>query len=219
MRADLGVGVSSRAEVGAGSPVNREETNMSTGTTRYDPLGAQGAVDDPYTPGTAVANGKVSSTLDDLRAAAQASEEVAEAEFTDHYLYGPGKHLRLTCSTELEQSDWKRIQIAALPPAQRKKMRPDPRKIDEVVMYALLIGEQTKEIGVLQGDGDYLPMTGTFDDPELLAALGATEVAVAVHRVFGRQDAYVLRAGEELINACGFGDRRPGDPQDDEDPT
>ncbi|HZE02613.1 MAG TPA: hypothetical protein VE155_12695 [Pseudonocardiaceae bacterium] len=185
--------------------------------TRYDPLAAAPPVDYSDAP---VPNGHLSSTLDDLRAAVAATDEVAETEFPDLPLYGPGRHLRFICSTELEAPDWKRMQIASLPQAQRKKRVPDLRKLDEVMMYALLIAEQCTEIAVLQDDGSYRPMAGTFADAELLATLGATDASVAVHRVLGKRDAYVLRAGEELINACGYGERKPGDPRDDdEDPT
>jgi hypothetical protein len=168
------------------------------------------------------------STLDDLRLAVQQAAEVAEEEFADHELFSPGGHIRLTCSTELSQADWKRIQFSAIPQAYRGGRRrggiPDIRKMDEAVAYAALIGEQTVAVAIRQGDGTYKTVEhngedGPFSDPALLAKLGAAEPAVAVRNIFVK-DAYLLHAGQELQNACGYGERRPGDPgEDDSDPT
>jgi hypothetical protein len=167
-------------------------------------------------------NGALSS-LDELRLAVEQSEEVAEHEFANHDLFSPGRHVRLTCSTELDHLEWKTIQLAAIPRQFRRKRIPDVKKMDESVAYAALIGQQAVAIGLLQPDGSYktLPHEGErpFDDPKLLAQLGAAEASVAVRRIFAR-DAYLLHAGSELQEACGFGERRPGEPgDDDEDPT
>lgn len=171
-----------------------------------------------YDPGTSTRQDFFStppvSSLDELRAAVEQAEQIAEVEFRPLELFGPGRIIRLTCSTELEQSDWKNIQLASMPLAYRKKRIPDPRKINEPEAYATLIGKQTTEIAIRQADGSYRQADGAFDDPKLLAAFGAAEATVAVRRVFVN-DAYLLHAGQELIEACGFGERRPGD----EDPT
>jgi hypothetical protein len=164
------------------------------------------------------------SSLDELRLAVQQSEEVAEHEFTNHDLYSPGRIIRLTCSTELGHPEWKAIQMAAIPREYRRKRLPDVRKMDESVAYAALIGRQTVAVGLLQLDGTYktLPHEGErpFDDPNLLAQLGAAEASVAVRRIFAGRDAYLLHAGTELQEACGFGERKPGEPGDDDgDPT
>lgn len=191
-------------------------------TNRYDPrdpVRHEGL--DPAVAGADIAHGAPSSsTLDDLRAAVEQSEQVAQIEFADHELFSPGRHIRLSCSTDLEQSVWKRIQLASLPQSERRKTRPNQTKLKEIVMLAGLIGELTTEIATLQKDGSYRPLEGTFKDPALLAQLGATDVSVAVARVFGGKDAYVLHAGQGLLDACGYGERKPGESgESDEDPT
>lgn len=189
--------------------------------TRYDP--AAPPEDDPVMPRAAKpsSNGErpLSSTLDDLRAAVEASEQVVEVEFVDHELFGPGEHIRLTCSTKMSQAELKRLNFAGLPRHERRKRAPDLTKLDEAQVFALVIARQCHEVAVRCPDDSYKPMPGDFGDPELLATLGAVDAAVAVRRVFGNEDAYLLRAGQELLEACGWGERRPGDPGDDSDPT
>ncbi len=158
------------------------------------------------------------STLEELRAAVGQVAEVVEHEFPDLVLYSPGEVIRLTCTTEVEHAAWKAIQIAAMPPAYRRKRIPDPRKIDEVRAFADLIGEHTTEIALRCGDGTYKPLGGTFDDVAVLGAFGVAEAPLAVLKIFGGSDAYLLHAGRELVEAAGLGERRPGE-AGDEDPT
>lgn len=162
------------------------------------------------------------SSLDELRLAVRQAEEVAEAELADHDLFSPGGHIRLTCSTELEQADFKRIQMSGIPKQFRSRRIPDIRKMDESVVYAALIGQQTVVMALLQPDGSYKPVEHAderpFNDPRLLAQLGAAEPSVAVRAIFAR-DAYLIRAGMELQEACGYGERKPGEPGEDADPT
>jgi hypothetical protein len=149
------------------------------------------------------------SSLDELQMALQQSDAVAECEFEDYILYGPGKVIRLTCSTELDQADLKADQLAAIPRSYRRKRIPDATKMDEAEAFARVIGRQTREIALLK-DGTYRPLDGTFEDPAVLAAFGAAEPYVAVGRIFVK-DAYLMRAGEELIEACGYGETKPGE--------
>lgn len=163
------------------------------------------------------------SSLDELRSAVEAAEQYVEVEFADHHLYAPGRVIRLTCSTELEQSEWKNIQLRALPHNQRRKRQPDIRKLNEIDALAGLIAHQTTSVAILQQDGEYKPLMErgeplTFADPGLLAALGAAETFVAIRKVFGGSDAYLLDAGRELLEECGYGERRPGEDDDDADP-
>lgn len=162
-------------------------------------------------------NMPVSSTLDDLRAAVEQVEQVVEHEFTDHPLFSPGDVIRLTCSTELEHKDWKRIQLASLPKQFRNKRIPDPRKVDEVLAYATVIAQQTTEIAIRQPDETYKPLPGTFEDLDVLGTFGVADAQLAVRRVFGGSDAYLLHAGKDLIEACGLGERKPGEPGEDAD--
>jgi hypothetical protein len=156
------------------------------------------------------------SSLDDLRLALDQVSEVADQDFPDFELFSPGDVIRLTCSTDLAQPDLKRIQLAALPLAARRKRIPDLKKLDEVTMYAGLIGEQVTEIALKQPDGSYRPLAGGFDSPTVLAAFGAAEPAVAVQRIFVK-DVFLLRAGEALLDRCGYGESKPG--ESDADPT
>jgi hypothetical protein len=181
--------------------------------TVYDPEGsARGLSDEPEVA--------VSSSLEDLRSAVEQAEQVAEIEFDDHELFGPGRIIKLVCSTELDQPELKRIQLAGFPPAQRKKRLPDPRKLDEGIVFATLIARLTTRIELLQDDGSYRAIEGDLTDAHVLAQLGVLDPVMAVKRIFGSKDAYLIRAGEELLNACGYGERKPGEPEDDdEDPT
>lgn len=156
------------------------------------------------------------SSLDDLRLALDQVSDVADQDFPDFELYSPGEVIRLTCSTDLPQADLKRIQLAALPLAARRKRIPDLKKLDEVTMFAGLIGEQVTEIALLQDDGSYRPLAGGFESPTVLAAFEAAEAAVAVRRIFAK-DVFLLRAGEALLDRCGYGESRPG--ESDTDPT
>lgn len=149
------------------------------------------------------------STLDELQVALAQSDVAAEKEFEDHVLFGPGKVIRLTCSTDLDQADLKADQMAAIPRAYRRKRMPDATKMDEAEAFARVIGRQTLEIAILRG-GVYRPLDGTFDNPTVLAAFGAAEAHVAVRRIFAK-DAFLMHAGEELIEACGYGEIRPGE--------
>jgi hypothetical protein len=150
------------------------------------------------------------SSLDDLRLALEQSDAVAQQEFEDYILFGPGKVIRLTCSTDLAQHDLKSDQLAAIPRAYRRKRMPDATKMNEAEALGRVIGRQTLEIALRQADGSYRAMPGTFADANILTAFGAAEVHVAVGRVFAN-DAYLIRAGEELLEACGYGETRPGD--------
>lgn len=183
--------------------------------TVYDPLGLEPG---DWTPPAEQQPATLPSSLDDLRAAVEQSEQVAEVEFQDFMLYGPGKFIRLVCSTEIDQAGMKAVQRAGLPPEQRKKRIPDPRKMDEAVVMATLIARQTTRVELLNGDGrTYRPVDGDLNDPALLAQLGVLDPVMGVRRIFGNKDAYLLRAGEALVNACGYGERKPGEPLDDED--
>jgi hypothetical protein len=165
------------------------------------------------------------STLDDLRAALVEVDEVAEQEFVPHELFSPGEVIRVLCSTDLDQAELKRLQLAAIPRASRggKRGMPDVRKMDEALAFANIIGRQATEVALRQADGSYRPLAvaddaeGPFDDPLILAAFTAAEAGAAVRRIFVK-DAYLIRAGGELVEACGYGERRPGE-SGDEDPT
>lgn len=161
----------------------------------------------------------VSTSLEDLRAAVAQSEQVAEVEFSDFILSGPGGHIRLVCSTELSQADFKRAQFAGLPREQRKKRIPDGRKMDEVIVFATLISWQTKSIELRGPDGTYRAIEGDFSDTAVLTQLGVMDPVMGVRRVFGDKDAYIMRAGQELTEACGYGEGKPGERDEDEDPT
>lgn len=180
--------------------------------TVYDPqrpgLGALDA--DPDTGGAGQAP---LSTLEELQAALTQAEVAADEEFLPLELFSPGEVIRLTCSTDLDQKDLKRLQLAALPLEARRKRIPDLKKLSEVAMYAGIIGEQTLTIAIRQSDGTYKDLPGGFDDPATLTAFGAAEPSVAVRRVFVK-DAYVLNAGAELMEACGYGERKPGEEGD-----
>lgn len=150
------------------------------------------------------------SSLEELQMALAQSDAVAEKEFEDYVLYGPGKVIRLTCSTELEQADLKADQMAAIPRAYRRKRIPDATKMDEAEAFARVIGRQTLEIALLQQDGTYRALGGTFEDANVLAAFGAAEAHIAVRRIFAK-DVYLMRAGEEFVEACGYGETKPGE--------
>lgn len=183
--------------------------------TVYDPAGGHvGTLDESPTT-----NGAALSSLDDLRAAVEQSEVAAEIEFADYELYGPGGHIRLVCSTQLSQPELKKIQIAGLPSEQRKKRVPNMLKMDEGVVFATLIARQTVAIELRQSDGSYKAIDGDLDTPSVHAQLGVMDPVMAVRRIFGNRDAYLMRAGQDLLEACGFGERKPGEPGDDEDPT
>jgi len=194
---------------------------MSEPPTVYDPRGLGAPA---HAAPDALGNGRVTSSLDDLRNAVAQSEEVAEVEFADYYLYGPGRQIRLVCSTELSQPDFKRIQMAALPPEQRKRRMPDIKKLDEVAMFAHLIAKQTVGIEILGDDDEtYRPMATETDRPledaSVLGGLGVMDPVMAVRRIFGNRDAYIMRAGVELQEACGYGEARPGEMGEGADPT
>ena len=153
------------------------------------------------------------STLEELQAALEQAELAAEEEFPPLDLFSPGEVIRLTCSTDLDQKDLKQLQLAAIPLEARRKRIPDLKKLNEVTMYAGIIGKQTLTIAIKRPDGSYRILPGGFDDPATLTAFGAAETSVAVKRIFVK-DAYVLNAGAELMEACGYGERKPGEEGD-----
>lgn len=153
------------------------------------------------------------STLEELRAAVAEVEQVVEHEFSEHELFSPGEVIRLTCSTEIEHHDWKNMQIASMPRKERNKRLLDPKKVDEVHAFATLIAQQTTEIAIRKPDG-YKPVDGSFSDVAVLGMFGVAEGQLAVREVFGRSDAYILHAGRELLEACGLGERKPGEEMD-----
>jgi hypothetical protein len=178
----------------------------------YDPLG--GGAHAAGSGITTYVSPELPSTLDDLRAAVEQSEQVAEVEFPDCNLSGPGGYIRLVCSTQLSQQDFKRIQLAGLPREQRRKRMPDIKQMDEVAVYSRLIVAQCVRVELLNGDGSYRAVDSAqerpLEDPTLLAQLGVMDPVMGVKRVFGNRDALVMRAGIELQEACGYGEDAPG---------
>lgn len=164
------------------------------------------------------------STLDELRAAAA---EVDPREPIQ--VVNPKGRIRLTLRTDVSQSDVQRWSNLSLPREERARLRkrggnPNLSTIKPVLMFATAIAECTTEVEVLsRATGEWVIVaderTGdplTFDDPTLRQIVGGIDAVTAVKNVFNKSEAALLRAGDQLIDATGFGDDIPGD---SEDPT
>lgn len=167
----------------------------------------------------------IMSTLDQLRANADEADDREPIT-----VLNPKETIRLTLRTDVEQSDIQRWSNKALPKQDRDRLNrrggaPNVTRLNPVVMFASAIAETTIQVEVYSAatgtwtvvcdDRTQEPLT--FADTTLRQVLGGIDAVSAVKRAFNGSEPALMRAGQELIDATGFGDDVAGD--DDEDPT
>lgn len=159
------------------------------------------------------------STLDLLRAKA---EEVVE--FPPYVFENPKRTIRFTCSTAIEQRQLTAWQNASLPIEERKRRGgvPNLSKLDPIVYFTRAIAATCDLVEVRgQASGKYVPITHqrtgeplTFDDTELLLAMGSPDKVSAVRNAMNKADWAIQKEGTELLARAGYGEPAG----DDEDP-
>lgn len=167
------------------------------------------------------------STLDELRAA---GDEVDEREPIT--VANPRDRIRLTLRTNFEQKDVQRWQFKALPLKHREMLRrrggqPNLSLLDPVAMFASAIAETTIQVEVRsRATGEWSVVTDqhtgdllTFADAPLRQILGGLDTVSAVKRAFNRSDPALLDAGQQLLDAAGFGADGTALDDDETDPT
>lgn len=198
----------------SGQPPEERSDPRPDGDATYGHLSGYGAAAAPGDEGNGL------STLDLLRAKA---EEVVE--FPPYVFENPKATIRFTCATTIEQRQLSVWQRASLPPEERKKRGgvPDLSKLDPIVYFTRAIAATCNLVEVRErASGQYVAITHqrtgeplTFDDNELLLAMGSPDKVTAVRNAMNKADWAIQKEGTELLARAGYGDP-VGD--DDEDP-
>lgn len=190
-------------------------------TSTFDARGTVSRTQDPEVPPVLPSDDDTAglSTIDLLRA--KAGEVV---EFPDFVFDNPKGTIRFTCATNITQKQLTSWQRAAMPVTARKRGgAPDLSKLDPIIYFTRAIAAQCVLVEVRsRSTAQWQPITHnrtgeplTFDDPELLTALGGLDRTVAVRNAMNGAEWAIQEKGTELLAAAGYGER---DEDDDEDP-
>lgn len=153
----------------------------------------------------------VVSALDMLRA------EVEQRDSQERELLPvevPGLPVRLMCRTDFSAAEWESWQKLAIPAAKRKSRNLSPTDMQQHVLYSLVLVNTCEHLEYRSGQ-DWQPITGKDQEPlnlasrEMLDRFGQMDAASLVRKLFGR-DAALLRAGQRVVNASGYGDEEDG---------
>jgi hypothetical protein len=135
--------------------------------------------------------------------------------------------VRLTCSTDVPNTEYQRWMRASMPKGGRRGVAPDPSRMDQLVLTTrafiyctTLVEVRNDKVSNPAADRAWLRVTdrnGTplkLNDQDMLTNFRTPDAGMLVSRLFGR-DADVISKGLELLEKCGY---VPGD-EDESDPT
>lgn len=149
------------------------------------------------------------------------AEHQAEAPPPPVVIDVPGGRFRLHCTTEITSAEVTQWQRKSLPPKLRNSPKISPLHVNQRILNATILAETTVYMEVRRSsDGSWHTVEDargqalTFSDG-LPQALGTLDAESALKMLF-RRDADLLAAGQQVLDAAGFGDRIGGG---EEDPT
>jgi hypothetical protein len=163
--------------------------------------------------------------LSPISALERLQREVEEKEAEEAELFPveiPGLDWRLMCSLDFSSGQWESWQRAAIP--KNKRRRPSPVDLQQGVLCKLVLVNTCESLEYKDSNGEWQVLPGRDGDPltlasdELLTRFNQMDPESLLAKLFGKRDAHILRAGQAVINAAGF-----GDPEEElgatEDPT
>lgn len=140
----------------------------------------------------------------------------------------PGIGWRLVCAIDFEYTQYKEWQKAALPKSQRNGRKVNPLDMDQAMLAYFVLYNTCEAIEYLRdvGDGpsEWEPLTEDSGEPatlksgKLLTLMNVMDPRLLVKRMFGKGDARLIAAGQEVIMAAGYGEREDST-DDPSDPT
>lgn len=145
------------------------------------------------------------SALDLLRT------EVLEREAEDEELFPveiPGLNVRLMCSLDFSATDWEKWQRLSIP--KEKRRRPVATDIQQGVLATLVLTHTCQHLEYRGPEGTWAPITGNDGEPlaldsdEMLRKFNQMTARAMVEKLFKR-DAWLLNAGQSVVNASGYG--------------
>lgn len=149
------------------------------------------------------------------------AREIDERESAEEELLPvevPKLGIRLMCSTRISGKEWQAWQKRAIPQARRRKAT--ALDLDQVELMCTVLVETCEHIEFRrgpQGSGEWAVMPGNDGEPmtlksdELLRRFNQMDSASMVMKLFGN-DAALLKAGQEVVDAAGWGDGESENP-------
>jgi hypothetical protein len=122
----------------------------------------------------------------------------------------PGLAVRLMCRTDFPATEWESWQRLAIPKAKRNSRKLGPTDMQQHVLYTLVLVNTCERLEFRTGSA-WSPITGHDDgvldlhSKELLDRFNQVDPASLLRKLFAR-DADLLRAGQRVVDAAGYGE-------------
>lgn len=134
----------------------------------------------------------------------------------------PGVGWRLICAIDFTYARYKEWQKAALPRNQRNGRKVNVLDMDQAALSYFVLLNTCEGVEYRRSDGEWEPLIDNGGQPAtlqsniLMTKMNVMDPRVLVNKLFGL-DSRLIRAGNEVITAAGYGD--PEDDADASDPT
>lgn len=121
--------------------------------------------------------------------------------------------IRLMVDIVIDGKDWGKWQILSLPAPQRKNPRKaNPADMDQALLSRIVISKTAKHLEYRDSNGQWHPIVGRdgiplgLDSDELLDRFKILSERELVNKLFSKRDAWIIRAGQNILAAAGYGD-------------
>lgn len=135
----------------------------------------------------------------------------------------PGTGWRLVCATDFEFRKYRRWQESCTPPRKVNQM-PDFLAIDQAKLSVLILMHTCEGLEYLTSDGQWRLLTDpegrarALTDSALLSTYNSVDPRDLLRKLFGGRDAALIKAGNVVIEAAGYGGDDEAGPAGDDNP-
>lgn len=121
----------------------------------------------------------------------------------------PGLDVAMACRIDFSYPDWEAWQKLAIPKEKRKK--PNPMDMRQNVLFSLVLNRTCEYLEYKTADG-WAPITDEIGEPipyggdAMRRMFNVMDEASLLRKLFGGKEGHILRAGQRVVAAAGYGD-------------